>query len=215
MRKPRILIADDHRIVLEGLQKLLEHDFEIVGTADNGQDLIEYARQLRPDVAVVDISMPKLNGIEAARKLRQASPETRILILSMHSDPRLVEAALRAGAQGYLLKRSAAEELAEAIHKVWNGQRYISPWIARQLLEGLDEPTEVTEARRAAGQLTPRQKEVLRLIGQGKTTREIAAELGLSPRTVEFHKRCIMNQLGLHSSAALIRYAVRYGESMS
>ncbi len=211
MRKARILIAEDHRIVSEGLRNLLERDFCVVGIAENGEELLARAEEFRPDVALVDISMPKLNGLEATRRLRVKVPETKVVILSMHSDPKLVIAALRTGAQGYLLKRSAPDELTIAIERVLAGERYISPLIAQDVLEGLDEPQELMERGNSPARLTPRQREVLRLIAEGRTAREIAEQLNLSVKTVEFHKRCIMSQLGARSIATLVRYAIRYG----
>lgn len=202
MKKPRILIADDHILVQEGLNKLLKTHFELAGTARNGRELIAIARRLKPDIILLDISMPELNGFEAAKRLRRSVPDARLIFLTMHDEADYVAEALRFGASGYILKRSTASELIEAIQKVYSGGSYITP-LVKIFSESL------SLKRKAADILTSRQREVLQLIAEGKCPKEISSRLGISVRTVEFHKYSIMRRLGLNTIAELTRYAVR------
>ena len=208
MSKPRVLLADDHAIVIAGLSRLLEPEFELAGTAKDGQDLLERSAELRPDVIVADISMPLLNGIEAVRQLRKSGSRAKIIILTMHTDAGLATEALQAGASGYLLKHSAAEELTTAIREVLKGRSYITPAIAKEVLDALmrggasDGPSV---------RLTPRERQVLQLIAEGKTAKEVAAILKISTRTAEYHKYNIQDKLGLRTTAELTQYAIRHG----
>jgi DNA-binding NarL/FixJ family response regulator len=199
--KPRVVLADDHMVVTDSLRKLLEQEFDIVGTADDGRALLKITRAAKPDLVVVDISMPSLNGIDSARLLRQQDPGIKIVFLTMYSDAAFVQEAMRAGAQGYVTKRGAAQELIEAMRKVLRGKTYVSP-----------------SAERGAGPrsgelLSSRQREVLQLVAEGKQNKEIATILNISPRTVEFHKSRIMTKLNLHTTAALTKFALDHGIS--
>ena len=212
MSRARLLLADDHMLLLDGYRKLLEPEFELVGAVENGRALLEVAPRLKPDVILMDISMPLLNGIDATRRLRKIVPKAKVLIVTMHADPDYVAEALRAGASGYLLKRSAASELVSAIHEVLEGGRYLTPLITGQALDWLRK----SEGQSAAGRdtksvLSPRQREVLQLVAEGRTAKEIAALLRISVKTVEFHKSRIMKELGVRSVAELTRYALRRG----
>jgi DNA-binding NarL/FixJ family response regulator len=209
VKKPTILLADDHKIVLEGLRGLLEEEFELAGTAANGRELIERARALQPDVIVADISMPLLNGIEAVRMLRDEGLPSKIVFLTMHPDLTYATRALEAGASGYVLKHSASDELVAAIREALRGGTYIS-----QMLRGpsLDELLDETRRRvRETIELTQRQREVLQLLAEGKSAKEIGALLDISPRTVETHKYKMMDDLGLKTSAQLVQYAIKHG----
>jgi DNA-binding NarL/FixJ family response regulator len=202
-----VLLADDHTMIMEGLSSVLEPEFEIVGQAEDGRQLIALAEQLKPDVVVVDISMPLLNGIEAARQLKKLDPRTKIIFLTMHAEADLATEAFRAGASGYVLKSSAARELKVAIQETLKGRTYLTPRIAREVLDDLmRRPTEDVEPHQM---LTPRQREVLQLLAEGHTSKEIAAFLNVSVKTVEFHKGRIKVELGLRSIAELTQFAVK------
>jgi len=207
MRRVRVLLADDHQIVAEGLRSLLETEFEIIGTVSDGRALVETARQLRPEVIVVDISMPLLNGIEATRQVKQVAPQTRVIVLTMHADATYATRAIEAGAAGYVLKHSATAELVTAIREALQDRAFVSPRIATAHLQvSIDRrPSE------ADPPLTPRQREVLQLLAEGHSAKEIAAILGISPRTAEFHKYRMMEMLKVQTGADLIRYAIRHG----
>jgi DNA-binding NarL/FixJ family response regulator len=208
MKRPRVLLADDHALVIEGLRHLLEGEVDLVGTVEDGRALLAAATQLKPDVILLDISMPGLNGIDAARQLTQLVPESKLVFVTMHGDPTYVGEAFRAGAVGYLVKRCAARELVQAIRTVLAGRPYITP------LVGADAPTVGAGPARAPGQrgrLTPRQREVLQLVAEGHSAKEIAAALTVSVKTVEFHKARIMEHLSLRTTAELTRYAVAHG----
>lgn len=216
----KILLADDHRMMRDGLRALLEREgLEVVAEAADGREAVTLALRLHPDVVIMDISMPQLNGIDATRKLRAEAPRTKVVGLSMNADSRYVLAMFAAGAVGYLLKSSASEELIQALRAVSAGQKYVSPAIANIVLDHL---TEGPEARGSQGatpapgpqivkSLTVREREVLQLLAEGKASKEIATQLGVSPATVETHRRQIMQKLGLHTVAELTKYAIREG----
>jgi DNA-binding NarL/FixJ family response regulator len=204
--RPRVLIADDHALVVEGLQKLLEGACEVVGTVNDGRALLAAAQRLKPDVILVDVSMPLLNGIDACVRLRALVPSSRIVVLTMHADPSYAAEALRAGAAGYVLKGSASSELLRAIRAVMRGQRYLAHGLPASLLA---RPPLAGETR--SGHVTARQREVLQLVAEGRTARQIAAVLRISVKTVEFHKARLMDQLQVRSTAELTRYAVQHG----
>ena len=204
MRRARILIAEDHTIVMEGLTGLLKVDFDVVGAVSDGRMLVDAAKRLRPDVVVTDISMPGMNGLEACRQLRAEGIEAKVIFLTMHGG-QLATEALQAGASGFLLKHSAGEELVTAIREVLQGHVYLTPAVTRDVIAGMSagQPT-------APPALTPRQREVLRYIVEGRRMKEIGALLDLSPRTVETHKYEMMQTLGVKTTAELIRYAIEH-----
>lgn len=208
--RPRILLADDHSLVVAGLSKLLEREFEIIGIASNGRDLVDLAEKQRPDLILVDISMPLLNGIEATRQICKTVPNPKILVLSQQTGKEYVLAALQAGAKGYVVKQSAPAELVTAIHEILAGRFYITRLVIPKEIATLFDPGGNAHSW-FAGQLTPRQREVLQLIGEGKSGKEIAEILDISVKTVEFHKTKLMGQLGLHTTAELTRYALEHG----
>ncbi|MFZ5677535.1 MAG: response regulator [Pseudomonadota bacterium] len=206
MNRPRVLLADDHRIVSEGLKGLLAEDFELVGIVEDGRALVTAAREIKPDVIVADIAMPHLNGIDAVAQLKKDNPQIKVVILTMHQDPAYARRALDAGAQGFVVKHSATAELVMAIQAVLKGQIFITPALTRDMLQQAHEP-----ARAAGPALTARQREILRLLAEGRSAKEIAATLAISPRTVEFHKYQLMDAHGLHSNAELIHFAIKHG----
>ena len=208
MKRPRLLLADDHTLVLEGLQKLLEDDFELVGMVEDGRSLVNAAQRLKPDVIVMDISMPLLNGLDAARQIKKLGPHSQLVFLTMHADPTYASQAFEAGASGYLLKRSAASELIQAIQAVLKGQFYVTPEIAKDLLSPLFKTAPTIPPK--VGTLTPRQREVLQLVCEGKSTKETAALLHITIKTVDFHKNKIMHQLGVYNIADLTKYAIAH-----
>ncbi len=208
MRRARVLLADDHMMVAEGLSRILSSEFELAGIASDGAALVEDAVRLRPDVLVVDISMPVLNGIDATRKLHKLLPSARVIITTVHADPALVAAAFKAGASGYVLKRAAASELVAAIREALNGRCYISPMIVGETMTSL-----LSQNGPSSFALTTRQREVLQLVAEGRTSKEIAAILGVSVKTVEYHRWQLMHRLGLFSTAELTRYAIQQGIS--
>jgi DNA-binding NarL/FixJ family response regulator len=208
----KVLLADDHRIVLDGLRAVVERQegFEVVGLATTGHEAVRLARRLAPDVVIMDVVMPDLNGIEATRQILAERPETRLIALSMHADRRYVREMLAAGVRGYLLKDCAAEELARAIRAVLGGQVWLSPAVAGIVVDDYTHGGN-RDAPGAFALLTPREREVLQLVAEGRSAREIGAHLHLSVKTVETHRRQIMEKLGLHSVAELTRYAIREG----
>lgn len=210
--RPRLLLADDHLVVLSGLRAMLEGENEVIGVAGDGQSLIGAAFRLRPDLIILDISMPVLNGIDAARQIKQAWPEAKMLFLSMHKNPGYLQEALNAGGLGYVLKSSAGEELQTAIRSVLNGQIYIAPEFGADAVTSRLAPS--GRKRRLSTKLTVRQQEVLRLIAEGRTNKEMAAILDVSVKTVEFHRGRIMSKLGVHTSAEVATFAVRQGCTM-
>ncbi|HLK68230.1 MAG TPA: response regulator transcription factor [Bryobacteraceae bacterium] len=208
MNKPRLLLADDHTILLEGLKALLGAEFDVVATASDGRAVLEAAEKHRPNLIVLDISMPGLNGIEAARRLMESDPDAKVIILTMHADLSFVTAAFEAGVSGYVLKQSAATELITALHEVDSGRRYLSSMIQAHL--GSQVPAFLQRTALSAD-LTARQREVLQLLAEGRVRKEIAQILGVSVKTVEFHKQKITEKLGIHTDAALTAYAIRHG----
>ena len=209
MTKPRVLMADDHSLILAGLRKLVEADCEVVGTVEDGRALVETAQTLRPDLILLDISMPLLNGLEAARQLRTLVPNSKLIFLTMHANLTYATEAFQAGASGYLLKHSAAEELSQAIQSVLQGRHYLTPLLTKEMMGSVLNPS--TGERGTATALTARQREVLQLVAEGKGTKEIATILRLSVKTVEFHKARLMQQLDRHSIADLTKYAITQG----
>jgi DNA-binding NarL/FixJ family response regulator len=204
---PRVLLADDHALMMEGLQSLLTGHVQVVGTAADGRELVEAAIQLKPDIVILDISMPGLNGIEAARQLRKFVPHTKLILLTMYADALYVTEAKRLGVSAYVLKRSAASELLMAIEAVQRGHTYITPL----LMQGEAEPFLLRGEPTTGSPLTSRQREVLQLVAEGKSAKEIAVELKLSFKTAQFHKANVMRRLGLRTTADLVKYAVRHG----
>ncbi len=209
MSRPRVLLADDHTMILAGLRSLLESDFDLVGTAEDGRALLDAAVQLKPDVIMMDISMPLLNGIEAARQLKKTVPQSRIIFLTMHADVGYVKEAFKAGASGYLIKRSAATELVTAINEVMKGRTYVTPLVTKDMMDSFLEPSSSPE--KLQSRLTPRQREVLQLVAEGHSNKEIASILNVSAKTVEFHKYNLMQALGIRTTAELTQYAMRHG----
>jgi DNA-binding NarL/FixJ family response regulator len=209
VNRPRVLLADDHRIVAEGLKSLLVADFDLAGVVEDGRAMVDAARTLAPDVIVADISMPSLNGIEALETLRKDGLNIPVVFLTMHRDVAYARRALEAGAAGYVLKHSAATELLEALKAALDGGTFVSPALAGQLFEAMKAGPE--GAADPISRLTSRQRETLRLLADGLSAKEIAAKLDISPRTVEFHKYQMMEALGAKSSAELIRLAIRHG----
>ena len=207
MKLPRVLIGDDHTLVVEGIRKLLDGKVELVATVRDGRALVQAAERLKPDVVLLDISMPLLNGIDAARQIKKSCPETKLVFLTMHADRDYVVEALRAGGSGYLLKWSAEEELVNAIDTVLAGRLYLTSVLPRELLDLLS--NSATAHSREASDLSAREREVLQLIVEGKSAKEAAEVLHVSVKTVEFHKYRMMKKLGLHSTAELAKYAVQ------
>jgi DNA-binding NarL/FixJ family response regulator len=210
-----VLLAEDHLIVREGLRALLktERDIEIIAEAGDGRRVLELTRQLRPDVVVMDIAMPLLNGIEATRQILHELPDTRILILSAHSDDAYVEQVMALGAKGYLIKQSAAHVLAESIRRVHQGKICLSPLISKRLRhhENKAKTRGDLHAKKDASHLSPREMEVLQLIAEGKANKETAAELHISVKTVEKHRQSLMDKLDIHDTASLTRHAIATG----
>lgn len=204
--RARLLLADDHTLLLEGMRQLLEPEFEVIGLCSDGRSLLRSAEQLRPDVVLLDISMPLLNGLDAAMHLRKVLPSIHIVFVTMHADAEYVRAAFRAGGAGYLVKRCAGAELVTAVRQVLRGQTYVSPRI-----QGSDGGVLDVSAGSEDPTLTLRQREVLQLVAEGYTDKEIASLLFVSDKTVEFHKASIRKHLGLRSTAEMVRYAIKHG----
>jgi DNA-binding NarL/FixJ family response regulator len=204
-----VLLADDHRVVAEGLRGLLEPHFDVVGIVSDGRELLTAAKQLDPDVVILDISMPSLNGIDAACQMRSTKSRAKLIFLTMHSEASYAARSLEAGASGFVLKHSAASELVTAIQEALKGGTYITPQIAGELVDSFRRGAPGGGA--ALSELTPRQREVLQLVAEGRSAKEIAALLRISRRTAEFHKARLMEVLGLQTTAELIQYALRVG----
>jgi two-component system, NarL family, response regulator NreC len=214
MDKTRVLLAEDHTIVRKGLRSLLDKEtgIKVVGEAEDGREAIAKAEELHPDVVVMDIAMPGLNGLEATRQIKKRFPDIKIIILTMHTNEEYVLQTLKAGASGYLVKKAAPDELISAINAVHKGNSFLSPSISRMVIdEYIRRSKEISEGEEGFEQLTVREREVLQLIAEGRKTREIAELLYISIKTVETHKAHIMDKLDIHSTAELTRYAIRKG----
>jgi DNA-binding NarL/FixJ family response regulator len=206
MKRPRVLLADDHTLVLEAFRNLLEPANDVVGTVKDGLDLLDAGPALKPDVILVDVAMPQLNGLEAGRRLKKMMPGVKLIFLTMNEDPDLAAEAMRNGASGYLLKTSAASELFHAIQAALKGSSYVTPQIARGMQEAfIWDP----RGRNSDKELTPRQREVIQLLAEGKSMKEAADILKISPRTIAFHKYTMMKQLGIKTSAELIQVGIK------
>jgi len=203
----RVLLADDHQIMRQGLKNLLEREgFAVVAEASDGRDAIRLAESSHPDVAVLDLAMPALNGVDAGREIARASPRTKAILLTMHKEDPYVLQALNAGISGYVLKSQAAEDLVQAIREVARGSLYLSPGVSRAVVDAYRAKTDLPP-----DPLSPREREVLQLVAEGKTTKEVAAILGVSVKTAESHRTRIMEKLDIHETASLVRYAIRRG----
>lgn len=207
MARVRVLIADDHALVAEGMARLLSTEYDIAGISMHGRALLSDALRLNPDIVCMDIAMPELNGIEAALQLARIAPRIKVIVVTQQIDLQYLRAAFRAGAHGYVAKQSATEELLTAFRRVLAGRRYITPLLAEQA-PNLVHELQSNPDKFFTDALTPRQREVLQLVAEGKTVREISAALNISPKTVEFHKNGLMNELGLRTTADLTRYAL-------
>ena len=210
MKRPRIILADDHKIFAEGLKRLLEPDYEVVAIVEDGEELVATAAQLPADLILADISMPGLNGIEAARQIIESNRDAKVILLTMHDDVIYATTALDEGVRGYILKQAEPRELLVAIKEVLKGSVYVSPTLASKILSSrrMGDSNQPPTSR-----LQPRQREILRLLVEGKTAKEIAAHLHLTPKTIEYHKSRIMLKLNVQTSAQLIQYAVKHGIS--
>jgi DNA-binding NarL/FixJ family response regulator len=209
MSRVRVLLADDHRIVAEGLKRLLRRQFDLIGVVEDGRAMVDAAKRLKPDVIVADITMPYLNGIEALEEIKKGDPSVRVVFLTMHRDVAYVRRALDAGASGFVLKNSAPRELALAVHAAAEGRTFITSSIAGEVLQALKQSS--SQAQDPVGALTLRQREILRLLVDGLTAKEIGAKLHISSRTVEEHKYRMMESLGLKSNTELIHFAFKHG----
>jgi len=212
MKRITILLADDHQVVREGFRSLLEreHDMKVIGEAKNGRQAVQLARNLRPEVVVIDIAMPLLNGLEAARQIRRAVPDAKVLILSAHSDDAYVEQMAALGAAGFLLKHTSSHDLAEAIREVQKGHVFFAPSISKQVKDRSQKPSD-PEGSKKSNRLSSREIEVLQLIAEGKPNKQVAAELGVSFKTVDKHRQNLMSKLNIHDIAGLTRYAISEG----
>ncbi|HVK16424.1 MAG TPA: response regulator transcription factor [Fimbriiglobus sp.] len=206
MKRPRVMLADDHRLLREAFTRLLEADCDVVGSVANGRELLAAAPDLRPDIVLLDVAMPLLNGLDAARQLRREMPEVKVIFLTMSEDPDVAAEAFRVGASGYLLKTSAASELLHAIREVSRGRSYVTPLATRGLVDTL---LHTTEPAIKQTDLSQRQREVLQLLAEGHTMKETARLLKITPRTVAFHKYAMMELLGVRSSAELVQFAIK------
>jgi DNA-binding NarL/FixJ family response regulator len=208
MTRPKVLLADDHQIMAEGLRSLLEPEFEVVEVVADGRELVAAAKKHRPELIVADISMPSLNGIEAAVQLREAGVTSRVVFLTMHREVAYARRALEAGAFGFVLKHSAPSDLLTALREAQRGQTYVSPMIAGELLESYREASSNTHDE--LSRLTSRQREVLQLLAEGRSAKEVAAILRISPRTAEFHRARILAALQIQTTTELVQYAIRH-----
>jgi two-component system response regulator NreC len=203
----RIVLADDHSLVRQGLKSLLEREgFQVVGEASDGQEVLQHVKSHQPDMAIMDISMPILNGLNAARELTHSFPKVKTILLTQHDEDQYVSEALQAGVKGYVLKSQVASDLLQAIQQVSRGQVYLSPGVSRAVMEAYRSKSEKQEDR-----LTLRERQVLQLIAEGKSTKDIASLLGISVKTAESHRTRLMQKLDIHETASLVRYAVRHG----
>jgi DNA-binding NarL/FixJ family response regulator len=209
MSRPRVLIADDHVLVMEGLRKILEAECEIVGAVEDGRSLLKVALELKPAIVLLDISMPLLNGVEAARVLVKTVPSAKLIFVTMHADATYVTQAFRAGASGYVLKRCASKELLFAIREVLKGRTYITPLIRKDMAG--DIPRSAVRTMDVVGELTGRQREVVQLVAEGHSVKEIATILHVSSKTVAFHKSNVVRRLGIRTTAQLTKYAIDHG----
>ena len=203
--RPRVLLADDHTLIAEGFRRLLDAEFEVVGVVSDGRALLAVAAQTKPDVIVVDLGLPLLNGMDAGPELKRLMPLTKLVVLTINEDPDMARVALRDWASAYLLKKSAGVELIKALREVLKGRSYVTPSFAQRLMDGfIRDPNP-----RSSKELTPRQREVLHLLAEGRTMRQTADLLHLTPRTIAFHKYRIMEEFGLKSNSDLVRFAIR------
>lgn len=203
----RVLLADDHALVRQGLMAYLErHGFQVVGEASDGQEAQQLAAKTEPDVAILDVSMPVLNGIDAARELKKSSPKTKAILLTKHDEDQYVTEALRVGVRGYVLKSQVATDLVHAIQEVCKGSIYLSPSISRAVVDAY-----LSKTYTPSDPLSGRERQVLQLVGEGKSTKEVAAQLGVSVKTAESHRARLMRKLDIHETASLVRYAIRRG----
>jgi len=209
MKSIRVLLADDHRIVAEGLKRLLEQDFDLVGVVDNGVKLLESFRRLKPDVIVADITMPGMSGLDAFARMKLEDPDVKVVFLTMHQNVAYAREALQGGARGYVLKQSAVDELILAVRAAMAGRTFVSPDIAGAVFHSAQSPE--AETADPFDKLSARQREIMRLLADGHSAKVIASRLDISPRTVESHKYKIMDTLDVSTSAELIRFAVRHG----
>jgi len=209
MKRPRVLLADDHRMVAEGLKSLLVPEFELVGVVEDGRALIESAKKLRPDVIIADITMPQLNGLDAVALLKKENPRVKVVFLTMHQEPEYARRALDAGASGYVLKHSAPAELVAAVKAALDDKTYLTPALTGEVLRSIRKDPQAAKDPVAA--LTARQREVLQLFAEGKSAKEIAEALSISTRTVEFHKYKMMETLGMQNSTELTHFAIKHG----
>jgi DNA-binding NarL/FixJ family response regulator len=206
MRRPRVLLADDHRLLREAFVKLLEPTCDVVGAVADGRALLTATPELRPDIVVMDFAMPQLNGLDAARQLKRLMPAVKVIFLTVNEDPDLAAEAFRAGASGFVLKGSAASELLQAIQDVFQGRSYVTPLATQGMVDNLlQQPGSAKESR----ELSPRQREVLQLLAEGRTMKEIGAILDITTRTVAFHKYSMMGMLGIKSTAELVQFAIK------
>ncbi len=209
MKRARVLVADDHRILAEGLRSLLEPEFELIDIVEDGRRLVSRAQELNPDVIVADITMPLLNGIEAVLQLKKAGVLAKVIFLTMHQDVTYAAKVFEIGASGFVLKHSAPSELVTAIREALAGRTYVTPMIAGELMQAYREGAH--QRQDPTVDLTPRQREALQLFAEGRSAKEVAAILHISPRTAEFHKASIMKMLGIRTTAELAQYAIRHG----
>lgn len=208
-----VFLADDHALIREGLRAVLEAqgDIKILGTADNGRDAVRQARQLGPDIAIMDISMPELNGIEATAQMHEACPATRVIILSMHHTSEHIFQALKAGAYGYLLKESAGQEIVKAVRRVYSGQRYFSQRIEQTIIDTYSKRHEPVSSESPLDKLSPREREILQLVVEGKSSAEISRIIFISPKTVETYRSRLMKKLGVNDIPSLVKFAIQHG----
>lgn len=206
MKLPRVILADDHTLVAEALSNLMAPHFEVVAKVADGRALLDSAKLLKPDVIVLDVAMPLMNGLEAGRQLKEKMPAVKFVFLTMNEDPELAVGAMKAGASGYLLKKSASSELLQAIHAALRGKTYITPKIAKGMRESFIEDP---QGRKHSKSLTPRQREVVQLLAEGKSMKQTAEVLRIAARTVAFHKYRIMHEMGLKTNADLVQFAIK------